>query len=123
MLHVHKFSSGEDTEMAVCALAVILMLFAVSEGQYDSFYYSKESYPNPMKEPAICGRNHVRKSYVCDPNHILGSQDTEGMCVCSWNFIWHLLGISQRASFLNFLVLSAYLMVLYCGLNEVAPIY
>lgn len=81
---LHEFRSVEDTKMAVYALAVILMLFAVSEGQYDAYSYSKENYPNPMKEPAICGRNQVRKSYVCDPDHILGSQDTEGMCVCMW---------------------------------------
>lgn len=70
--------SSEDTEMAVCAFAVILALFVLSEGQqHDSFTSSKENYPNPMKEPTICGRNNVRKSYVCDPEHILGSQDTE----------------------------------------------
>lgn len=66
-----------STAMAVCAFAVILMLFALCEGQYDYSSYSKHSYPNPRKDPVMCGRIHVAKSYVCDPDHILGPQDTE----------------------------------------------
>lgn len=65
--------SSEETKMEFCAFGVILALFALSEGQH----YTKDNYPNPMKDPAVCGRTQVKKSYVCDPDHILGSQDKE----------------------------------------------
>lgn len=48
----------------LCGL--VLLQASVSSSQW-----SPGSYPNPQTQPSRCGRSHVQRSWVCDPDGLL----------------------------------------------------
>lgn len=39
--------------------------------------WSPSTFPNPQSDPASCGRSHVAKSWVCDPDKILTKKSAD----------------------------------------------
>lgn len=61
----------------MATLYLVAVLIAWNLISCETYSFSRYNYPNPMTEPTQCGRETVRKSYVCDPELILGPRDQE----------------------------------------------
>lgn len=53
--------------LTVCG---VLLFSAVSIAQ-PPLEWTPETYPNPRRDPAACGRPYVNASWVCDPNGLI----------------------------------------------------
>lgn len=77
----HLRANIQDSVMMSLLQTLLLLLSSICmisevSCQYSSrTEYSRQRYP--VKDPVLCGQDRVDKSYVCDPDHILESQDKE----------------------------------------------
>ena len=66
-----------SVKMSQLFLLATLLLVGVAQSQY--IEWTVEDYPNPMVEPAKCGRPaSLNMSKVCDPNGIISQKDGKG---------------------------------------------
>lgn len=59
--------------LTVCG---VLLFLAVSIAQ-PPLEWTPETYPNPRRDPAACGRPYVNASWVCDPNGLITVEEGE----------------------------------------------
>ena len=52
----------------------LLCGLALLQATVSSSQWSPGSYPNPQTQPARCGRSHVQRSWVCDPDGLLSKR-------------------------------------------------
>jgi len=55
-------------------LGLLLLSFSPADA---SNSWSPSTFPNPQADPASCGRSHVAKSWVCDPDKILTKKSAD----------------------------------------------
>lgn len=69
--------SGQLLIRARSTFCVAVLLYLCLSKATASESWDPRTFPNPQTDPARCGRSHVAKSWVCDPDKILTKKSAD----------------------------------------------
>lgn len=73
VLYVHTEIVHPVSRAGMRGLSLLCGLVLL-QATMSSSQWSPGSYPNPQTQPARCGRSHVQRSWVCDPDGLLSKR-------------------------------------------------